>query len=227
MLPDQVAFPCLAAIYLDKPVMSDSMLIDAFIASLGDYDVRSVEAALQSTSFDDHLQSNLITILSSHGCRSSPTPSNFRNLLLQCARYIFLTKKQHCPSCDRVLHIMFWNKMSVDKLFLLYKALQASTDKVINVLEEPEFINAAEEEVWLYLRSFIGNLNHGLLRAFLRFVTGSVLLCTSKIYVTFNSLSGLSRRPIGHTCSNTIELPTTYSSLPEFNAVFSTLLTHG
>jgi len=50
---------------------------------------------------------------------------------------------------------------------------------------------------------------------FLDFVTGSSVLVAKYISISFNSLSGLSRRPISHTCSNALELPTTYFTYPE------------
>lgn len=62
------------------------------------------------------------------------------------------------------------------------------------------------------------------LHKFLRFVTGSFVICVPSISVSFNTLDGLARRPISHTCSATLELPCTYSSLPEFISEFRSVL---
>ena len=55
--------------------------------------------------------------------------------------------------------------------------------------------------------------------------TGSSVCSVQRITIIFNSLSGLARRPISHTCSNTLELSTTYCTFPEFAAEFQAILT--
>ena len=42
-------------------------------------------------------------------------------------------------------------------------------------------------------------------RRFLKFVTGSAVLLSKRITVTFNSLNGIQRRPIAHTCDCNLE----------------------
>lgn len=61
---------------------------------------------------------------------------------------------------------------------------------------------------------------------FLRFVTGSSALVVDEIKVTFNGLSGLTRRPITHTCSSTLELPVSYATYLEFAEEFDSILTN-
>ena len=58
---------------------------------------------------------------------------------------------------------------------------------------------------------------------FLRFTTGSSVCIASKISVTFNSSSGLARRPIAHTCSNTLEL-SGYVNYHDFSAEWHAIL---
>ena len=50
-------------------------------------------------------------------------------------------------------------------------------------------------------------------------------MITKSIKVHFNSLKGIARRPISHTCSCTLELPTSYVSFLEFEKEFSLVLT--
>ena len=98
--------------------------------------------------------------------------------------------------------------------------------KVLKLLEEPILTNPAEEQVWIYLRTFIGNMNTEEIRAFFRFVTGSSVITVTSINVTFNSLDGLARRPLSHTCSATLEISNTYKSYPEFAAEFKGVITN-
>ena len=93
----------------------------------------------------------------------------------------------------------------------------------MSIIKESKEMTSGQARVLGYLRTFIGNLNHQDLRNFLRFVTGSSVI-DKKISVTFNSLSGLARRPISHTCSCTLELSVTYITYPDFAEEFLTVL---
>ena len=53
-----------------------------------------------------------------------------------------------------------------------------------------------------YFTSMIDNIGINELRSLVRFITGSSVCSSSGISVTFNSLSGLSRRPIAHRVSD-------------------------
>ena len=62
------------------------------------------------------------------------------------------------------------------------------------------------------------------IRRFLRFTTESSVLLASNISVPFNSLSGLARHPIAHTCSSTLELSSTYINYLDFENEFKAIL---
>lgn len=85
-------------------------------------------------------------------------------------------------------------------------------------------MNAAEERVYGYLTSFIGNMKLEELRLFLRFITGSSVCIDKKIEITFNNLSGAARRPIAHTCTCILEVPLSYATYPEFSEEFLKIL---
>ena len=73
-----------------------------------------------------------------------------------------------------------------------------------------------EERIYGYLVCMIGNMNVNEDRNFLCFVTGSSVCSSTGITITFNSLSGLGRRPIAHTCDYVLELPSTYMNYDDF-----------
>lgn len=106
----------------------------------------------------------------------------------------------------------------------MYDVLTVTNAKVLNLMEEPTIMNLAEEQVWNYLRQFVGNMTKDELRAFLRFSTGSFVICVPSIHVTFNKLQGIARRPISHTCASTLELSCCYSSHPDFESEFRAVL---
>ena len=113
-------------------------------------------------------------------------------------------------------HKAFWSNFSVNDLFTLYKQLVATPANVIRMIKEPVTTNTAQDTVFGYLIRMIGSMKQEELCNFLRFVTGSSVPVDNDICITFNSLSGLSRRPIAHTCAFRLELPSTYLTYHDF-----------
>ena len=85
--------------------------------------------------------------------------------------------------------------MTVDNFYSIYSSLSVSKAKVLNLLKEPN-LSVTDDEVYQYLKRFIGNMSGDELRTFLRFVTGSLVISVPNIDVIFNSLNGLGRRPV-------------------------------
>ena len=139
-----------------------------------------------------------------------PSPSNIKQVVLRVARHLFLGKPLGAlyalNSGVPIPYHSFWEQFSIDMLFRLYKVLNASTSAVLGLIEDPADMNPAEDRVFGFLLSFIGNMKQNELRLFLRFVTGSSVLLAKQITVSFNNLTGLARRPISHTCDCNIEL---------------------
>ena len=235
-IPIRVAFPTLARCLLgSSALIPEAILLDSFADYLSPYDAKVVREAIKlvvqggQQVFSPPVRQRLITILSGFDCTNVPTPANLKQILLQVARNQFLRKPMAAsaevhsgiPECHRSI----WTKKTVRSLMALYKALSANVESVIQQIEEPEFLNRNEGKVFGYLLQYIGSMKAEELSLFLRFVTGSSVCSAQRISITFNSLSGLARRPISHTCSNTLELSTTYSTFPEFVAEFQAILT--
>ena len=75
-----------------------------------------------------------------------------------------------------------------------------------------------------HLKRFVRGLDTAKLGKFLQFVTGSDIMLCDHIHVTFTRLDGIQRRPVAHTCTFTLEIPSTYQSFPEFREEFSSIL---
>ena len=153
-------------------------------------------------------------------------------LVISVANHLFLGKPLGVldlfalSSGVPILCNSFWKHFSIGQLFDLYKALHATTSSVLRLIEEPIDMNSAEERVFGYLFSFIGNMKPNELRLFLRFVTGSSVVLAKQIKVSFNGLTGLAIRPISHTCDCHIELPLSYTACPEFEVEFTKVLSN-
>ena len=157
-----------------------------------------------------------------------PNSKNLLRLVAGVAKYHFMGKTFGTLFTMRTgvphSYHTFWVTFSVEELFTLYKALNATTDSVLRLLKEPECMNVAQERLFSYLTTYIGNMKSDELRLFLRFVTGSSVVVAQHISVSFNRISGAARRPISHTCDCSLQLSIDYSTFPEFEQEFSKVL---
>jgi hypothetical protein len=228
-LPNRIAFPSIVTILLGSEAkISDTILVESFIDFLSVHDGSLVRNAVTAKSLTPNMTSDLINLLSRFECKEIPSSSNLVRLLAVAARHLFLGKAFSILFTMRLgvpkaLH-GFWNKYSVEELFELYKALNASTSAVLKRITEPADMNAAQARTFSYLLTYIGNMKYNELRLFIRFVTGSSVMTAQDITVYFNYLSGLQRRPISHTCDSGLQLPVEYSTFPEFEQEFSAVL---
>ena len=107
--------------------------------------------------------------------------------------------------------------MTASEFFGLYKALNATAERVLGLIEEPAAMNSAEKRLISYLISYVSNSRQDDLRLLLQFVTGSSVLLGESIQVVFNNTEGLARSPTAKTCSCTIELPYHTLHTPSLN----------
>lgn len=230
-LPVRIAFPVIAAILKGPDVIiPERVLLESFIDFLSSHESSKLRAAIveSRTTLTPDMRASLIDILSRFECREMPTSENVQRLVLTVARHIFLGKPLGVLYCLKSgvpkPYNEFWSSYSVEKMFSLYKSLNATTTSVLALMDEPKDMNPAEQRIYNYLVSFVSSLKDDELRMFMRFVTGSSAMVAKPISLTFNHLTGLARRPISHTCGCSLELSLAYSTFPEFELEFSRVL---
>lgn len=229
-LPIRISFPVLASVLCGIEVtIPETIMVESFIDYLSNHECSVLKAAIShSGPFSDAMKNSLISILSRLGCTEVPSSNTIRKIIVKTAKYQLVSKSLGTLLLMRASfptsYNSFFQQFSIEQLFELYKSLGACSSTVLQCLREPEFLNKAEERTYRYLLTFIGNSKPEQLRLFLRFVSGSSVVLSSPIKVTFNNLSGLARRPISHTCDCTLELPLSYSSYPEFEHEFFEVL---
>ncbi len=232
-LPIRIAFPVLASILLGQSTeVPKGILLDAFADSLCTFEAKVIRDALQfpasASRFPEETESSLISVLSRYSCREVPTPQSLKRLLIQVSSYEFQVKplaaicsiRSGIPTTQQP----FWQNKSVNDLHALYLLLFATPAKVLNLIKEPDVMNPNEQRVLGYLLQYVGDMKAEGLRRFLRFTTGSSVVIAESLSVTFNNLTGLGRRPIAHTCTCCIELPSSYMSYLDFEHEFATIL---
>ena len=232
-LPIRIAFPVLAATFFGPEVeVPDSIILDSFIDYLASYESSFISQALTKVENNNPLpttlQGQIFSTLSRMGCVQVSTKANLKEVVVSTARHLFLGKPLGVLN---TIHsgvpkpfLQFFRKMTVSEFFGLYKALNATAERVLGLIEEPTAMNSAEKRIFSYLITYVCNSRQDDLRLLLRFVTGSSVLLGESIQVVFNNTEGLARSPTAKTCSCTIELPLSYSTYPEFEQELSKVL---
>lgn len=232
-LPIRLAFPVIASALKGPYIkISDAIMLESFFDYISMYESSLLKKALilakQGVSFSDDIMPQLIQLTSRFECTVIPQCHNLRQIIVDISRHVFLGKPMGLLYALHggvpQSHRSFWSQFAVEKLFDLFRALNATPSVVLRLIEEPEFENRAEAKIFYYLTSYIGNSKQNELRSFLRFVTGSSVVLGQSIKISFNSLHGLARRPIAHTCDCQLDLPTTYSNYPDFEKEFDSIL---
>ena len=231
-LPVRIAFPTLVGMLLHPlPDFPPDFLVEAFRDSLTPVDAATVKEALacrEREKFPQRLFNRLVNVFAFYDCLEVPKPCNILKLCERSARYMCLTKPfavvteigKGVPS----EHHQFWKAKGVKGLKRLVLALSVSPSKVLESIEEPLLVTPAEQRVFGYLTQYIGHMKVDEVQKFLRFCTGSSVCIAKPISVTFNSSMGLTRAPIAHTCSCTLELSRSYSTFLEFANEFNCIL---
>lgn len=218
----------------------ENIPVDFLVESLYGYLSRDERKALQAyrEAISQHqviqeekleeLAEEVIEVFGAYECRKVPSPSNFTQLvkeiahseLIQRPKYIRDQWKEVVTPLKELLD--FSSVQNFDKFFT---SIQPTSKKVARCIRaEPK--TEAESTTLKYLKKFIGGLDDQpqMLRHFLRFVTGADCLCIDGIEVTFSQGQ---RLPVAHTCGCVLELPTTYSTYPEFRAQLNSILSAG
>ena len=117
----------------------------------------------------------------------------------------------------------FWQSHSVEQIISLLH-FNCNFRQSVKYAPGTSWIKFLLKQVFNYLKQFIGNVNQAEVRRLLWLTTGSSVIVSGGITVTFNNLSGIACRPIAHTCDCCLELPSTYTSYLDFEEEFNAVL---
>ena len=124
----------------------------------------------------------------------------------------------------QAFHDTFWSVLALPAIEFVFQQQLPTPDKVANVIQPVEqHVMQEQLNCLCYLKQFITRLDQEELGLFLHFVTGSSVM-PEKIAVSVNQLAGELRRHIAHTCTNTLELSTSYSPPQELRREFMNIL---
>ncbi|XP_044223232.1 uncharacterized protein LOC122993279 isoform X2 [Thunnus albacares] len=205
--------------------VDEELLMMSFARFLSENERASLEKALQGN-IDETVEEDLLDVFSRMGSHCLPPKDNLRAAILTMAHKALLQEPKFIIDC---FHSSVHNAMPMlitkDNIMELYESKRPTNKKVAQMIKpSTESLNPQEQTALNHLLRYVRSIDQRRLEIFLRFCTGSTVLCKDTIAVTFNALCGLSRRPVAHTCGAVLELPYTYSSYPEFRKEFDNVL---
>ncbi|XP_059187134.1 uncharacterized protein LOC131969919 [Centropristis striata] len=205
--------------------VDEDLLIMSFARFLSENERASLEKALQGN-MDETVEEDLLDVFSRMGSHCLPSKDNLRGAILTMAHKALLQEPKFIIDCfHSIIHNAVSTVMTKDSLMELYESKRPTNRKVAQMIKpSTESLNPQEQIALNHLLRYVRSIDQRKLEIFLRFCTGSTVLCKDTIEVTFNRLYGLSRRPVAHTCGAVLELPCTYSSYPEFRKEFDNVL---
>jgi hypothetical protein len=158
------------------------VLLDTFLDFISATERATFQKALLFETekvYPTDIQEDLMATLAGFGCRVLPKPSTLTTVIEQVARYEFMSKPAASVSIALVFsgtppltHKGYWSSKCPADLQAIYRRLSLSSRKV-NSLPESDTYTQQEALVAGYLRTMIGNMQHGELRHLVQFITGS------------------------------------------------------
>ncbi|KAI9538511.1 hypothetical protein NQZ68_014272 [Dissostichus eleginoides] len=185
----------------------------------------SVEKVLEGN-LEEIDEEDLLDLFSRMGSQCLPSKDKIRAAIVVMAHKALLQEPKFIIDCfHSSIHNAVLRLLTKESIMELYENKRPTNRKVAQMIKPSnESLNPQEQAALTYLLRYVRSLDQRKLEIFLRFCTGSSVLCKDSIEVTFNRLCGLSRRPVAHTCGAVLELPCTYSSYPDFRAELDSVL---
>lgn len=198
------------------------MLQDSFKHYVSKSEASVIEGCLSDSIQGDNAE--LLDFLSAFDCKRRVTQDNLVEIIRELAHKEIIQKPQYVADCwgPIVSHLKLYFP-DMFSLHELYSSILPTNVKVISLLKAKP-LTAAEGETLAHLKRFIRGLDESKLATFLRFTTASDVLVTDTLTISFTNNEGFQRRPVAHTCSYTLEIPSTYSSFCEFREEFMAVL---
>lgn len=162
----------------------------------------------------------LIDVLSNYDCKVLPTEENIAQIVAELANQEIVQKPAYISDC---FYDVVKNMLSKADLDNLYNNCKPSSKNILHLMEF-EIYTPEHEKVISFLKKYIRDADDNIRMSFLRFTTGSDIPLGQPIKITFSTYKGLERRPIAHTCGNTIEISEHYDNYIEFRSEFNNIL---
>ncbi|XDV46574.1 hypothetical protein PO909_014449 [Leuciscus waleckii] len=225
VLPVRLSSAFILACMHGTDSVSNDVLMSSFHNYLSSTERSAVAKARQGT-LEECDEEDLLDLFTRMGSHCIP-PTNTMEVAIQTmANKAILQEPKYIIDCfSKTMPFALLNVPDQESLLSLYDTKKATGKKVAQLLQTTQVISSQKEQmVFNHLQCYVRNADQSKAEKFLRFCSGSSVICVDQIKVSFNAESGLSRRPVAHTCGATLDLPYTYSSYPDLRTEFDNIL---
>ncbi|KAL3855622.1 hypothetical protein ACJMK2_014833 [Sinanodonta woodiana] len=176
-------------------------LLEDFLNFVNDSEKDILTKALQD--FEQADTDDVMEVLEEHKGRRIPKKENVYQTVMEIADKELIQEPMFAiDTWAPHLTKMGLTSAELDKI---YEKCKPTSKRVIIMIIFPSNMTESQKTVSKDLCKFVKELETNMIGTFLRFMTGSDIICTSKIEVTFDHLEGLSSHPVAHTCSGVLE----------------------
>ena len=230
IIPIRLSRTMLVCLIYGNESIGEEMLLSDFLLFLNPMERTIVQLALTKFSDLNDRQVKLLTdMFGAFGYQDIPRVGTIRLQIATIARNELVDKPAPLVALMRKgipehQFESFWSHLTIDDISTIMHAQMPTGQKVVDVLNTGDAVLTQQQENAMYfLKSFILTADHEELAKFLWFVTGSTVQ-PLKIDILFQTMHGAARRPIAHTCSNTLELSDNYWSFQDMREEFRHVL---
>ncbi|KAB0793314.1 hypothetical protein PPYR_12934 [Photinus pyralis] len=164
----------------------------------------------------------LLDVLGRYDCKTLAKEDNIKQIIDELAHQEILQKSAFISDCFNKVLV---NLVDVNEFNEIYRTSNPTSRNILAALLYDDNLSEEAEKVSAMLKRYIREAPENIRMAFLRFATGADILLGNKIKIIFSKSDGFSRRPIAHTCTNTLEVPDCYDNFMEFRSEFNCILT--
>lgn len=209
--------------------VSEELLISSFLKYLSPDESELVAKAIDDSQNKSIIQSEeFAEILEQFSCKTLVKESNVKLVITEIARQELIQKSHIMAACWQDPFSEFPKEpqfSSLENIVKFYGDMEPTPKKVVALFKDASPASSAERDSLNYLKRYIRGLETVLLKKLMKFLTGSDIMIVDTIDIIFiRSESNFTRRPIAHTCTPCLELPSTYNSYCELREEFSNIL---
>ncbi|KAJ8333768.1 hypothetical protein SKAU_G00410870 [Synaphobranchus kaupii] len=205
---------------------SDSNLLEAFFNYISATEKDVLTEALGNFKGAD--MDELLSILSSHNCSVLPTEENLSSLVEEIAHKEMVQEPAFIIKCWKPILRSIGQSMSSEGLKKILDDLKPKARNITKSIKFPGSMSPEEQTTSNHLLRFVRERDEKELGLFLRHCTGSDLFLSKTIKVTFTAdQPQLTRAPLAHTCSCSLELASNYKDYADFRTEFISVLKSG
>ena len=211
-----------ASCLFGESAVSDGMLLESFMQYVSADERKVVEKCVNGEIEAE--DEELAELLTNFECKRAVTKSTVLKTLIEVAHKELVQRPQYVSDCwKQIVTTLTESFPTVESLLSIYDQLTPTNSRLLDTIDSQP-TTQEERDSLKFLKRFIKGLDSRMLTTFLRFFSGSDLMLFDSWQVNFTNIEGCARRPIAHTCSNTLELPSTYLSFPELREEFNNIL---